>query len=131
MNFRITSYGDTWCGIEFDVPHNRGITKYDVYEYEHNGNEFVLSDSIDDVPASGGSNNQWAYSRLTPDTQYKFVLLLKDDSGTTIIEKSVTVRTLPTSSEPTLSTDTSLSSLSLSGIDIGPSVLANGSTWQL
>ena len=123
VNFHITSYGDTWCGIEFDVPHNRGITKYDVYEYKHNGNEFVISDSIDDVPASGGSNHQWAYSSLTPDTQYKFVLLLKDDSGTTIIETSVTVRTLPTSGESTqstLSTDTSLSSLSLSGIDIGP-----------
>ena len=119
VNFRITSYGDTWCGIEFDVPRNRGITQYDVYEYKHDGNEFILSDSIDDVPASGGSNNQWAYSSLTPDTQYKFVLLLKDDSGKTIIEKSVTVRTLPTSGESTLSTDTSLSSLSLSGIDIG------------
>ena len=120
VNFHITSYGDTWCGIEFDVPRNRGITRYDVLEYKHNGNEFVISDSIDDVPASGGSNNQWAYQRLTPDTQYKFVLRLKDDSGTTIIETSVTVRTLPTSGESTLSTDTSLSSLSLSGIDIGP-----------
>ena len=66
--------------------------------------------------------------RLSPDTQYRYVLRLKDDSGTTIIETSVTFRTLPASGESTLSTDRTLSSLSLSGIDIG-SFSANKQTY--
>ena len=43
--------------------------------------------------------------------------MLKDDQDTTGIESSVTVRTL-LNSGPTLSRDATLSSLSLSGIDI-------------
>ena len=48
---------------------------------------------------------------VAADTLYQYVLLLKNDAGTNIIEASATVRTL--------SSDATLSALTLSGIDFG------------
>ena len=125
VNFRVTSYDHAFINIAWGVPRDRGITNYTLKLYEHDGNEFVLLASRDSE-TNGGI--EYSGSRVVePDTQYKYVLMLKNDSGTTIIEASVSVRTLPTPDpvdpdpvdpDPSVSTDATLSSLSLSGIDL-------------
>ena len=117
VNFRVTSYGHDWVSVAWEVPHDRGITY------------FILQSSsgwsVEDQ-TNGGAGHSWSHITVEPDTQYRYVLMLKDDSGATIIETSVSVRTLPTpidtppTPDPSPSTDATLSSLSLSGIDIGP-----------
>ena len=52
-------------------------------------------------------------TNVEPDVLYKWVLLLTNSQGSTVIETSLTVRS------PSLSSDPSLSDLTLSGIDIG------------
>ncbi len=130
VNFHVTSYDDTWVGLEWRIPRNRGITNCVLQRYTHNGSKFesFYPHDFKDWEVVGGAALGLGDYDLSPDTQYKYVLRLKDDSGTTIIETSVTFRTLPASGEPTLSTDRTLSSLSLSGIDIG-SFSANKQTY--
>ena len=118
VNFRVTGFSDTSVGVAWAVPRNRGITNYVLERYEHNGTEFVWSDEISDT-TSGGANWAWSAIKLTPDTQYKYVLKLKDDQDTVVIEKTVTVRTLTTGGSSTVSNDATLSGLTLSGIDFG------------
>ena len=92
VNFRVTSYDHAFINIAWGVPRDRGITNYTLKLYEHDGNEFVLLASRDSE-TNGGI--EYSGSRVVePDTQYKYVLMLKNDSGTTIIEASVSVRTL-------------------------------------
>ena len=118
VNFRVTGFSDTSAVVAWEVPRNRGITNYVLEIYEHNGTEFVWSDEISDT-ASGGSGWAWSFIKLTPDTQYKYVLYLRDDQNTTVIEKTVTVRTLTTGGSSTVSNDATLSGLTLSDIDFG------------
>ena len=126
VNFRVTGFTDTSAGVAWEVPRNRGITDYVLQRYDHNGNEFVLGRTIDGQ-VSGGGGVAWAHISLTPDTQYKYVLKLRDDQNTTVIEASVTVRTLTTGGSSTVSNDATLSGLTLSGIDIGP--FSSGKTY--
>ena len=118
VNFRVTGFSDTSAGVAWAVPRNRGITNFVLERYDHNGTEFVLSDDKNGTN-SGGSGWIWAYTALTPDTRYKFVLYLKDAQDTTVIEKTVTVRTLTAGGSSTVSNDAALSGLTLSGIDFG------------
>ena len=118
VNFRVTGFTDTTAGVAWEVPRNRGITDYVLQRYDHNGSEFVLGRTIDGQ-VSGGGGVAWAHISLTPDTQYKYVLYLRDDQNTTVIEASVTVRTLTTGGSSTVSNDATLSGLTLSGLDIG------------
>ena len=140
VNFRITGYDHKSVVVAWEVPRDRGITNYVLQRYESDGSESPWDlNRIEDSTNGGAGHGQ--QFRTEPDTQYQFVLTLKDDSGTTIIEASVSVRTLPApdpsdptdetttldpsettdgtstpdSSDPT---DATLSSLSLSGIDL-------------
>ena len=121
VNFRVTGYNHDTVGLAWEVPRDRGITSYVLQRYKHDGGGFVSSGSAGRIEdeTNGGAGHGWALGNLEADTLYKYVLMLKDDLDTTVIEQSVTVRTLTTDG-PTLSTDATLSSLSLSGVDIGP-----------
>ena len=120
VNFRVTSYGHDVVYVAWEIPRDRGITGYVLQRYEPNGSASPYARWEDST--NGGAGHGQGDGTVQPDTQYSFVLKLQDDSKTTIIEVSVSVRTLPTPTDPpppTLSNDATLSSLTLSGIDIG------------
>ena len=115
VNFRVSGYAHDWVGLAWAVPQNRDITKYVVQRYEHDGSGFVPSSSGDgsrfEGTTSGGRLHSLRNTYVQPDTLYQYVLKLNNDSGTTIIESTTTVRTL--------SSDATLSELTLSDIDFG------------
>ncbi len=127
VNFRVTGYGDTSIGLAWEVPRNRGITSYFLQRYKHDGTAFVIEpfSSISDK-AGGGLGYGWSLGKLTPDTRYKFVLELKDNLDTTVIEDSATVRTKKADGSSTVSDDAALSALSLSGVSIA---FSSGTTY--
>ena len=86
VNFRVTSYGHDWVSVAWEVPHDRGIT----YFILRSSSGWSVEDST-----GGGYGHGWTQITVEPDTQYSFVLTLQDDSKTTIIEASVSVRTPP------------------------------------
>ena len=122
VNFRVTSYSHNSVSVAWEVPRNRGITNFILQRYEPDG-DALLSGRWEN-PTNGGAGHGWSKGTLEPDAQYRYVLMLKDDSGKTIIEASVSVQTLPDPTdtsptpEPSASTDATLSSLSLSFIDL-------------
>ena len=115
VNFRVSGYAHDWVGIAWAVPQNRSITRYVVQRYEHDGSGFVSSGSGEgsrfEGTTSGGGLHSLRNTHVRPDTLYQYVLSLKNDSGTTIIESSSTVRTL--------SSDATLSALTLSDTELG------------
>ena len=115
VNFRVSGYAHDWIDIAWAVPQNRDITRYVVQRYEHSGDGFVSSGSGEGSrftgTTKGGDSHSLRNTHVEPDTLHQYVLELKDDGDTTIIESSATVRTL--------SSDAALSALSLSGIDFG------------
>ena len=98
MNFRVTSYGHDWVSVAWEVPRDRGIT----YFILQSSSGWSVEDST-----GGGYGHGWTQITVEPDTQYSFVLTLQDDSKTTIIEASVSVRTppAPAPDPPTLDPD--------------------------
>ena len=84
-----------------------------------------------DGQVSGGGSAAWAHISLTPDTQYKYVLKLRDDQNTTVIEASVTVRTLSADplSAPTLTAEASGSTVDLSWEAAAGAARYELSTW--
>ena len=127
VNFRVTGYSDTSVGVAWEVPKNRGITSYVLQRYKHDGTAFVNEPfSSISGETNGGAGHGWSLGRLTPDTQYKYVLKLKDDEDATVIEDSVTVRTKKADGSSTVSDDAALSALSLSGVSIA---FSSGSTY--
>ena len=122
VNFRVTGYGHDWIYVAWEVPRDRGITNYVLQRYE--SDDSSSPDVLSEGPTNGGAGHGWGIGTVKPNTQYRYVLMLKSDSGTTIIEASVSVRTLPAPTdtspapEPRASTDATLSSLSLSDIDL-------------
>ena len=114
VNFRVTGVSHNSITKAWAIPKNRGITNYILERHEHNGTEFVLS-ATSEGETSGGVETYQSYIVAMPDTPYKYNLFLLDDAGTTIISKSLTVRTL-TPPDPT---DATLSGLTLSDIDFG------------
>ena len=147
VNFRVNSYGDTWVSVEWAVPRNRGITSFVLQRYEHDGSEFVPSSDWNgrrSGSTGGGYGHGWTFGSLNPDTLHKFTLTLSNQLGETVIEDSVTVRTLaapgistptptntpvststptatttPASTPTPLSGDAALSGLTLIGVDFG------------
>ena len=115
VNFRVSGYAHDWVDIAWAVPQNRDITGYIVQRYEHDGSGFVSSGSGEssrfEGATSGGSLHSLSNIHVQPGTLYQYVLALKNDGGTTIIESSSTVRTL--------SSDATLSALTLSEVDFG------------
>ena len=115
VNFRVSGYAHDRVDIAWAVPQNRDITRYVVQRYEHDGNGFVASGSGTGArfegTTKGGDEYSLRNSDVEADTLYQYVLSLKNDSGTTIIESSAIVRTL--------ASDATLGDLTLSGIDFG------------
>ena len=115
VNFRVSGYAHDRVDIAWAVPQNRDITRYVVQRYEHDGNGFVASGSGTGArfegTTKGGDEYSLRNSDVEADTLYQYVLSLENDSGTTIIESSTTVRTL--------ASDATLSDLTLSDIGFG------------
>ena len=118
VNFRVTGYSTSSAGVAWEVPRNRGITRYSLQRYKHNGISYVAErgTAYIDGATNGGAGHSLGHIALEPDTRYKYVLDLINDLDMTVIEKSATVRTLSTSSTSASSTDASLSNLTLSGV---------------
>ena len=119
VNFRITSYDEDEVSLAWEIPNNRGITGYELARYDHDGTEFASSDWSVSGTVAGGVSATESSADLTSDTMYRYDLVLTSSAGTTIIEKSLEVRT-PASGATALSTDTALSALSLSGVELNP-----------
>ena len=119
VNFRITGFDDDQVGLQWEISHNRGITSYVVYGYDHDGTGFAGPRRTVTGDVGGGGSVAWSNGALTAATLYRYDLALKDDAGTVIIEKSLEVRTLATGAA-TLSSDSALSSLALSGVELDP-----------
>ena len=121
VNFRVVFYTHSFVSLVWGIPLDRGITGCVVQRYEHNGNDFVSSgtdhriECPDDIEGLSGT---WG-DDVEPNTLYRYDLTLTNSSGTAIIETSVTVRTEPEPGQ--VSTDATLSNLTLSGVDMDPS----------
>ena len=119
LNFRITGYGEEDVSLAWEIPNNRGITRYLLERYDHDGSEFSLSDwSTSGSVIAGGSANETGTS-LNADSMYRYALSLNSDDGTVVIEKTLQVRTLVPGATP-LSSDATLSVLTISGLQLDP-----------
>ena len=119
VNFRITSYDDEQVVLQWEIPHNRGITGYELERHDHDGTEFTSSDWRVSGTVAGGDSATESSAGLTADSRYRYDLVLASDTGTTVIENSQEVRTLAAGAAA-LSSDATLSALSLSGVELDP-----------
>ena len=118
VNFRNVSIDHDSAIYSFNFPRNRGIFGWVIQRYEHDGSTFVSSgpDMRSEHSGTrdlGGEGFKVGDTNVEADVLYKWVLMLTNSQGSAVIESSVTVRS------PSLSSDPSLSDLTLSGIDIG------------
>ena len=118
VNFRNVRIDHDSAIYSFNFPRNRGIFGWVIQRYEHDGSTFVSSgpDMRSEHSGTrdlGGEGFKVGDTNVEADVLYKWVLMLTNSQGSTVIESSVTVRS------PSLSSDPSLSDLTLSGIDIG------------
>ena len=127
LNFRIASYGEGEVSMAWEIPNNRGITSYVLERYDHNGTEFARSDWSVSGDVVGGGSAAESGTGLTFDTLYRYDLALMSDNGTSIIEKSLEVRTLAAGAAA-LSSDATLRALSLSGVELDTGF--NSSTYR-
>ena len=116
-NFRVGGVGENNVSLAWEIPHNRGITRYALERYDHDGAEFTRSDWGASGDAFGGSSISETNADLTAGSLYKYDLALKADDETAIIRKLLEVRTTATGAGA-LSADASLSFLSLSGMEL-------------
>ena len=121
VNFRTTVYTHNFVFLAFGFPRNRGITGYVIQRYEHDGDSFVSAGAdgryertYDDD--SGGGTLYWSQF-AEPDTLYKWVVKLLNSQNASVIETSLTVRTPPEPGSTALSSDATLSDLTLSVVD--------------
>ena len=130
VNFRATDVFSDHTIIVLSFPRNRGITGWVLQRYEHDGDEFVSSGSTmrSEVTGSkdlGGEGLRVGNSEVEPGALYKWVAQLTNSQGSTVIETSLTVR-IPSDETTELSTDATLSGLTLSEVDFG--TFASGTT---
>ena len=97
VNFRNTTITHDGAIYTFAFPRNRGIFGWVIQRYEHDGADFVSSgsDSRSEYTGArdlGGDGFKLGDSGVEPGVQYKWVLMLTDGLGSTVIETSVTVR---------------------------------------
>ena len=118
VNFRNDSIDHSSAVYSFSFPRNRGLFGWVIQRYEHDGENFVSSGS--DMRSEhtgsidlGGEGFKVGDSKVEPDVLYKWVLMLTDRQGSTVIATSLTVRS------PALSSDATLSALTLSDVDFG------------
>ena len=126
VKLRVSRYSDDYVDLAWEVPSNLGITHEVLQRCEQDGEEFVSSGSDwrfeSDLyfPATGaGANVMWGDDSVEPDTLYKYTLLLRDESDSIVIEQAVTVHTPPLP-DGTGATDATLSALTLSSVEFGP-----------
>ena len=122
VNFRAIYVSKTFAGFSLGFPRNRGITGYVMQRYEHDGDEFVSSGSTSHYESDsdedyGGGNLDFGDTNVEPGALYKWVATLTNSQGSTVIEKSVTVR-IPPDETTELSSDATLSGLTLSGMEL-------------
>ena len=130
VNFRATDVFSDHTIIVLSFPRNRGITGWVLQRYEHDGDEFVSSGSAmrSEFTGSkdlGGEGLRVGNSEVEPGALYKWVAQLTNSQGSTVIETSLTVR-IPSDETTELSTDATLSGLTLSEVDFG--TFASGTT---
>ena len=123
VNFRTVRITHDHAIYSFSFPRNRGIYGWVTQRYEHDGSSFVSSGS--DMRSEhtgttdlGGGDFDLGDTNVEPGVLYKWVLELTNSQGSTVIETSLTVRA-PAAPGLSLSSDATLSALTLSGIDIG------------
>ena len=125
VNFRNTAITEDHAIYSFNFPRNRGIFGWVMQRYEHDGDSFVSSgphmrsEHTGDRDI-GGEGFKLGDSNVEPGVLYQWVMMLTDSLGSTVIEKSLTVRS------PGTSPDAALSALSLSDVDFG--TFASGTT---
>ena len=130
VNFRATDVFNDHTIVVLSFPRNRGITGWVIQRYEHDGDEFVSSgtdwhseySSSSDI---GGEGLRVGDTEVEPGALYKWVAQLTNSQGSTVIETSLTVR-IPSDETTELSSDATLSGLTLSGVDFG--TFASGTT---
>ena len=130
VNFRATDVFSDHTIIVLSFPRNRGITGWVLQRYEHDGDEFVSSGSAmrSEFTGSkdiGGEGLRVGNSEVEPGALYKWVAQLTNSQGSTVIETFLTVR-IPSDETTELSSDATLSGLTLSGVDFG--TFASGTT---
>ena len=130
VNFRATDVFNDHTIVALSFPRNRGITGWVIQRYEHDGDEFVSSgtdwhseySSSSDI---GGEGLRVGDTEVEPGALHKWVVQLTNSQGSTVIETSLTVR-IPSDETTELSSDATLSGLTLSGVDFG--TFASGTT---
>ena len=130
VNFRATDVFSDHTIIVLSFPRNRGITGWVLQRYEHDGDEFVSSGSAmrSEFTGSkdlGGEGLRVGNSEVEPGALYKWVAQLTNSQGSTVIETSLTMR-IPSDETTELSTDATLSGLTLSEVEFG--TFASGTT---
>ena len=123
VNFRTEAVFNDYYIFLFAFPRNRGITGWDLQRYEHDGTSFVSSGSdwhseFSSSGDIGGDGMRVADTEVEPGALYKWVAQLKNSQGSTVIETSLTVR-IPPGETTELSSDATLSGLTLSSINFG------------
>ena len=119
VNFRITSFDEDEVSLAWEIPHNRGVTNYALERYDHDGKRFLFADWTVSGDVRGGGSVRESSEGLTAGSLYRYDLVLKSDAETVIMEKSLQVQTLAPGATAQ-SSDTTLSALSLSGIELVP-----------
>ena len=122
-NFQVDEFSGIHPILSFGVPRNRGITGWVLQRYEHDGDSFVSSGSdwrseYSSPRDIGGEGLRVGDSIVEPGALYKWELMLTNSQGSTVIETSLTVR-IPPDETTELSSDATLSGLTLSGVDFG------------
>ena len=118
VNFRTVTIAHDHAIYSFNFPRNRGIFGWVIQRYEHDGNDFVSSgaDMRSEFTGSrdrGGEEFRLGDSNVEPGVLYKWVVMLTNSQGSTVIEMSLTVRS------PASPADATLSNLTLSGVNFG------------
>ena len=120
VNLRTVFYTHEYVFLAFGTPRNRGITGHVIQRYEHDGDDFVSAGADGRTERLyfdfGGYDTYWTYTEPEPGTLYKWVVQLVNSQNATVIETSLTVRTPPEPGSTPLSSDATLSDLTLSGI---------------
>ena len=122
VNFRAIYVSKTFAGFALSYPRNRGLFGWVGQRYEHDGDNFVSSGAdsryeFSDSEDLGGSRLEFGDDNVEPGALYKWVAMLKNSQGSTVIETSVTVR-IPPDETTELSSDATLSALTLTGMEL-------------
>ena len=122
VNFRAIYVSKTFAGFALSYPRNRGLFGWVGQRYEHDGDSFVSSGAdsryeFSDSEDLGGLRLEFGDENVELGALYKWVAMLTNSQGSTVIETSVTVR-IPPDGTTELSSDATLSALTLTGMEL-------------